>query len=163
MFIEYKAHKPGVNKYFVSEYGDVYSLTSSKFLKKKLDKDGYVEFALALGKSKKRFVRGHRLVLEVFEGPSSLPMVNHIDGNKQNNHVSNLEWCTQSHNELHARKYLGKNSFGLKSSRKKINYEIAEEIRKGHASGFSKQHLASKYNISIAQITRVIKGEVWKL
>lgn len=47
--------------------------------------------------------KAHRLVAELFiENKESLPVINHKDGNKLNNHVSNLEWCTYEHNNHHA-------------------------------------------------------------
>ena len=54
-------------------------------------------------KASRKIYQLHRLVAEVFiPNPDNLPQVNHIDGNKDNNCVSNLEWCDQSHNFRHA-------------------------------------------------------------
>jgi hypothetical protein len=63
---------------------------------------GYLRIKLSV-KSKSRRVMLHRLIAEAFiENPNNYPFVNHIDGNKKNNNLNNLEWCTQSQNCLHS-------------------------------------------------------------
>ena len=65
--------------------------------------DGYLGVALHRNQVPK-YVKVHRLVADAFiENPNNLPVVNHIDGNKQNNVVDNLEWCTVAQNNEHAR------------------------------------------------------------
>lgn len=53
--------------------------------------------------NKRKAFAVHRLVAQAFiPNPDNLPQINHIDGNKNNNHVSNLEWCTNDYNMNHA-------------------------------------------------------------
>lgn len=98
-------------EYFVSDEGEVYS---KKYhyrrnkdchlikLQPIAQKNGY--FAVGLWKNKTPYIRTiHRLVAEAFiDNPENKVCVNHIDGNKHNNHVSNLEWNTYSENNFHA-------------------------------------------------------------
>ena len=89
-------------RYQVSNCGRVKSLKRKNVLKEKIlkpyvDKDGYL--TVALNNPRKTFLV-HRLVAEAFiPNPDNLPCVNHKDENKQNNVVSNLEWCDRKYNQ----------------------------------------------------------------
>ena len=91
--------KPFKNsRYLVANTGQVYSTTSSKFLKHIDDGHGYAAVTLWIDGVSEKF-KVHRLVAEVFLGPAAPDMtVNHKDHDKRNNHVNNLEWVTQSDN-----------------------------------------------------------------
>lgn len=66
-------------------------------------KNGYLEVALHIGNGNMVMRKVHRLVAEAFiPNVDSLPEVNHIDGNKNNNNVSNLEWVSSFENIRHA-------------------------------------------------------------
>lgn len=83
-----------------------------KILKPSTITKGYK--GITLTKDKKRYPKKvHRLVAEAFiPNPNNKPQINHIDCNKSNNNVNNLEWCTNSENQKHAFKN------GLNSSKK---------------------------------------------
>lgn len=84
----------------------------------------------------KRFHPIHRLVAEAFiPNPDNLPQINHIDGNKDNNCVSNLEWCDQSHNFQHAYNLglVSKEKQSLHSHLRKLTEEQVSYIKSEYA------------------------------
>lgn len=97
--------------YQVSDRGEVkrvehyskYKTTGTKLMPERIktqgiDRNGYKTVMLYKGTSKK-LCKVHRLVAEAFiDNPNSLPQVNHIDENKTNNKVNNLEWCDAKYN-----------------------------------------------------------------
>lgn len=88
--------------YSISEYGDIKSsYKNKKILKPKKDKDGY--FGVALSRDgKAHHLRVHRLVALTFiDNKDALSLVNHKDLDINNNHYTNLEWCTHTHNTKH--------------------------------------------------------------
>ena len=83
--------------YQVSNMGRVYSVKNKMLLKQHL-KRGYLECVLCKN-GERKYIQAHRLVAITFiPNPDNLPQVNHKDENKQNNCVSNLEWCTAEYN-----------------------------------------------------------------
>lgn len=88
--------------YFLDAYGvkryRIYYIKWSEITK------GYLGTRLCLNGKMIDSVKAHRLVAEAFiPNPEGLPQVNHIDGNKKNNRVDNLEWCDNQHNAMHAK------------------------------------------------------------
>lgn len=102
-----------IGVYKISTYGNIKSLKrSTKNQYKNIEKikstfitnSGYIAVDLFKKSRAERFLV-HRLVAKIFiPNPNNLPQVNHIDGNKQNNNINNLEWCSNSQNMKHAYK-----------------------------------------------------------
>jgi len=88
--------------YAISKDGKILSLLTDQYVKTSVDSNGYLKVTLWKdGHSCTR--RVHKLVAEMFiPNPDNLPVINHIDGNKQNPNYTNLEWCTQQENVQHA-------------------------------------------------------------
>jgi hypothetical protein len=97
----------GYPGYRISNMGNVWSNKLKRVLDSPVDKDGYYRIGLWNKQVVKKF-RVHRLVaLHFIPNPENKPVVNHIDGDVKNNHISNLEWNTVEENNRHSREVLG--------------------------------------------------------
>lgn len=89
--------------YEVSNTGRVRNRKSGRLLQQKLGREGRYMSVYLCNNGHENTQRVHRLVAKAFiPNPENKPQVNHIDGNRLNNHISNLEWCTSKENNLHA-------------------------------------------------------------
>ena len=93
---------PNYPNYAIDENGNVWSLRFNKKLKPSDNRSGYMSVVLVADK-KYHSKSVHRLYAQAYlPNPNDLPCVNHINGNKTDNRLENLEWCTASHNIQHA-------------------------------------------------------------
>lgn len=92
--------------YYISNYGRLYSKSSGKFLKSKIGSAGYPEYTLRHKNGKPLSTHIHRTIMKAFSPLDDYDnmVVNHKDGNKINNSLSNLEWVTYKDNSIHAAK-----------------------------------------------------------
>ena len=162
--VEYRKHP--VHPFTVGSDGSVIG-PSGRLLKLRLSNCGYLRVA-AYAEGKQIALSVHRLVAECFL-PGQLEQVNHKDGDKRNNRVENLEWCTPSYNIRHAiaNKLIDpkKNSHlkghkGESHPNSKLTDALVRAIRaEGKCKYGDKAHL--KYGISSVLYQMVQKKKVW--
>jgi hypothetical protein len=107
----------------------------------------------------------HRLIATIFlPNPDNLSQVNHIDGNKDNNRVENLEWCTAKHNLDHARETGLNDPVGESNGRAILTEEIVRDIKAcllGYKRGMIAA-LAREYGVDAKTIALIRNGTNWK-
>ena len=158
--------------YQVSNIGNVRSLdkydSGKKFwpgrvMKLIVDKDGYLIVGLRKDR-KSKLHKVHRLVAAAFiENPHNFPEVNHIDENKQNNYMENLEWCTTRYNVTYGHRL--DCITGEQNHTAKLTPEDVREIRRTYIKGdlqYGQSALARKYGVSHIAIGCIVRGQTWK-
>jgi len=161
---KFKKIKDWEGSYEISNYGNIKCLNylhhkeKTHITKGILCNNGYLKYELKANGRKKVFLI-HRLVaIHFIPNPKNKPCVNHKDGNKQNNCVENLEWCTYKENSNHALKNgLSRNTLKpFKGINTKTNEEIffdniqdASDFVKGNRGNIHKC-LQKKNNRTIA-------------
>lgn len=151
--------------YKVDENGNVFSVRNNKLLKRMMFPSGYEYVHLCNGKGKTKLFRVHRLVAETFiPNPNNLPEVNHKDGDKLNNNVKNLEWCTNLENMRHSVETGLRNIKGENNPSAKLTVKDVVNIRKEYvpkSKEFGTVALARKYGVTNVMIGKIIRNECW--
>lgn len=163
------------NLYEVSDFGRVRSVDRiiiscngvkrhfyGKILTPKLNKYGYPTLGLwNCGKRTDCVI--HRLVAKAFiENPNDYEQVNHLDGDKTNNHVDNLEWCDGFRNIQHAYELgLIPLQKGESHGGHKLTDNAVREIRRLRKCGYKYSEIAIHYNVSDRTIGQICRGENW--
>ena len=154
--------------YKVSNYGRVKGSYRglNKILRPTVNPDGYIYFRLSLNNELNGKL-AHVLVAKAFiDNPQNKPQVNHCDGMKWNNHVSNLEWVTPSENQHHAYKIgLRKEPQGENRYNAKLTSDEVYFCRKNYKprdKNFGVNALARKFKITPTAMSKIIRGKKYK-
>ena len=116
--------------YSVDTDGNVYSIRRKRYLVPIKMPSGYWYVHLCNGPGHTKLARLHRLVAETFlDNPNGYPQVNHKNGDKADNRVTNLEWCSRLQNVEHAMRTGLINVAGEDNPSAKLTWAEVEEIR----------------------------------
>lgn len=141
--------------YTITKKGEIVNNKTNRILKPQLNGKGYLRVTIC---GKRQFV--HRLVAQKYiSNPYNLPQVNHIDGNKLNNNVENLEWVTNQENRKHALKN-GFHLCGEQCSWSKLTEKDVIFIRENQNLGI--KELMNMFNVSRGTISGIIHNRTWK-
>lgn len=162
---------PNYSRYVIDTYGNVYSLNYNKtgkikIMKQSKNRYGYMQIELFDDNKESKLLSVHRLVaISFIPSIKGKDYVNHIDGNRSNNHVSNLEWCSLSENAKHSYNIIKTQSYdrlstiGKAAAKKLLKFTEQEidSIREKHnLQHVSFRKLAMEYNCGKTVIERII-------
>lgn len=156
--------------YEIDREGNIYSIprqgTKGGLIKSIVDE--YIEVVLCKKCKHTRFNLHRIIAIHFIENPENYPQVNHIDGNKFNNAISNLEWCNNSQNQLHAIK-LGlkvgcKGSENGNSKLTELEVLSIRQIAKERGRYYNRKELANRFNVSECTIKEIVnkRKNCWK-
>ena len=151
--------------YMVSNHGRILSLKTLTFMEGTHTENGYVRIKLRDDEGKPHMKAKHRIVAESFcSNEENKPFVNHIDGDKDNNHSSNLEWVTSKENTSHAIEHGLIYTVCENSCFAKINNETAHRICQLIDEGeLNLKQIANLLNVGYDCVKKIHAGNSWKL
>ncbi len=152
---------PNHANYSINIQGQVKNNTTGKLISVAVGKIGYYKVNL-WSKNKYKTLYIHRILADIFLPKlNGKTFINHIDGNKLNNNLSNLEWCNAKHNSIEAIR-IGLVPLGEKRKGSKLSNEDALTIYNLVHSGISRAVLSKMFGISKTQISQIKNKREWK-
>ena len=143
----------GFEKYEVSNLGKVRNIKSGRILKPHLNHNGYLKHHLYRHDKQKELFLHRILAIAFIDNPGKKPQVNHIDENKLNNDLSNLEWCTGRENLVHGTRT---KRVAEKLSKKVIQLDLNDSV----LNEFESMGQAERETgVPIGNISRCCNGE----
>lgn len=155
-------HGEQYDNFEVSSNGKLRNVKTGTVYKTTILKTGYAAVCISLGsRNKKKNIKIHRAVAETFiDNPEGKPAINHIDGNKLNNDVSNLEWVTFSENTRHAVSHgLQKGLPGENNPNARLTQDDVQWIREHYIKGnkeYGSRALGKKFQVDHTVILDII-------
>lgn len=156
---------PEFPNYEVWEDGTVFNVKRQRSLKIRTGKGGNkkcCDVGIYDRNGKQKFLLLHRLLAQAFiPNLKNLPCVNHLDGNPENNNLSNLEWVTYSENNKHAYK-TGLHVTGEDHHYAKLTKKDVFKIRERYNNEETVKEITQDYPISLRQTYNIIRNKSWK-
>lgn len=165
-------------RFEVSTLGRIRNATTKHIYTPNIGRNGYYRVCTSVfGRNRNFYI--HRFVAETFlPNPAKWEIVNHLDGNKLNNRIDNLEWCTRSGNYHHAvqmglisQEIIGhfthKVQIGCDNGRSKLNESIVRYVRanyipKSKGQKCNRKELATTFGVSVGLISQIVNRDIWK-
>lgn len=152
--------------YLISDYGRVKRIKKTQTSRVgwilKSSRKNFYSVAILIRNNQRVMKLVHRLVGFAFiPNPENKPLINHKDGDKSNNHFTNLEWVTHSENHAHAY------ATGLRKvnpehvHQSKLNWKQVRNLRKLSKNGHVDGSLSIKFKVCIQQVRNIIRNKVW--
>ena len=158
--------------YKISEYGTIKSLEritigktgrinkAKERIMKPFFSRGYVRYVLSKNGESKKF-SAHQLVASNFYISGNGDQINHLDGNKSNNHYYNLQWCTSKENNHHATKIGLCDNSGENNPNSKLSNSDVVTILMLYGNGYNQSEISRMYGVRPYTIGRIVNKVNW--
>lgn len=154
---------PFAKNYDIDEHGNVFSFHLNKIMRCNTLVTGYKRIGIVCDDGKKKRFLVHRLVaLTYLPNPENKEEVNHKDGNKLNNHVSNLEWVTRHENMRHAFSTGLNSNKGVMNGKCILTTDQVIEIYYKLQQGARNSDVAKEYGICRTTVFSIKKKRIWQ-